>query len=792
MRNQLLDVQRIKLNRYEFALKEAILFLGKPLLSYEDWLNNVDGADPLAAVSAAVANAARAASSTVSSYSYGKPLDSTQNAPPKHARHASLSAASGTNSAQYKMQQQSTTQSALAGSGLPSNVNDPAKLAEQQQARQRAGATNNSNSSNSPSQPNPLENASSIESQCLECMRLAINFLQSAQKSIRSIDDGSYFSEMSSPRLVLAENESLALLAANDSNRDGDDIDQSRSGIPKRLNSTKVVTLVDEARTSASSLSNKPSGVGATAATAVSSKGQIPPVAPVVNPGSLLAAKRSTSVKKLSGEEETDDGDLSIAVLAPQQTAAPTSPKKAKCDTCRSLLIQIDHLNDQAREMQAKIAYLEAEYTKECNSKKRIARSKDILDQEIEELTSQLFDQANRLVSDKARQLDETETALKDLKIKQRNLAKKLQAREDDLKFLKKQIYDMQSTQMQSNNFTSHSRHPTGDTVSSLRVATASMDNTQQLSTGSPRSRQPSSEADRTHIYNYSYSIVAGFDMFESSIAVDGIIFKEFQEHIKTVMLVASQPGANQLGVAYSTTFMKRCIHEDADPCLFYGYLNPAIASSKSGAYGSGFPVALKKRLSEGVMRGHCEIKLVAAGLASQSNPTPSSTLANAATTTSGVPGPSSSSNTAPDPQSLAGPNSPSLQQSRSPTQGPTSIVPKERCSICTIVRDCEYAMKLAPVPSGTKEWMSLCRFCRDRITSVMDFFAYTMHMLQGSIGPGKQGATILSIFRQMMWLRRRMVLAKIGSCSVFETAISAITGPGGGGDWETDIKILS
>ncbi|KAJ1330362.1 hypothetical protein BSLG_009496 [Batrachochytrium salamandrivorans] len=453
---------------------------------------------------------------------------------------------------------------------------------------------------------------------------------------------------------------------------------------------------------------------------------------------------------------------------------SPSGGGKAKCATCREHLIQIDHLKDTIKELQLETQHLEIEYNNEKSAKQRIIHSKENIDQEIEELTSQLFDQANHLVSEQARLRDETETSYKNLRIKFQMISKKLQSRDEELKLLKRQMYDVQGTQMFTNSFLCDERDghnhvsmgsnkaltPAIHTVSAHDEANMSI-GAAQFSRQQPGSIHPSMDMERPFIH-YSHTIVAGYDMFESSIAVDGVLFLEFQEHVKTIILAGSQSPIQAYTTTYSTTFMKRCIAESVEPCLLYSYQLPSTGFSKSVAYGGGMPASFKKKLMDCAMKGLCEVKLVVGVSSPRMGTTVTSSPNEKFTLGSSISG--------------------SLPQP----------VPKDRCALCTIVRDCEYAIQLLPVPSGSKQWMGLCRFCRDRVTSVLDFFTYSNYMLQGSIGPGKQGATILSIFRQMQWLCRRMSVAKIGSCSMFETPLSAITGPGGGGDWETDIKILA
>ncbi|KAH6563150.1 hypothetical protein BASA81_018241 [Batrachochytrium salamandrivorans] len=751
-KNLLLDMQRIKLYRYEFALKEAVLFLGKPLLAYDDWLNNRQGAGSLASVSAALGSLSNP-SLNQSSYTHDSHDDSA-GLTPQRSRHMSISPSGPLGVLS-------------APSGLPlknqSLACNPEKLHDTLATSLRIGVP-------AASPMLPL-NVTLLESQCLECMRLALNFLQSAQKSINAINAGTYVSTANT-FVASSENESLALLGSNSFNKcDSPSIRRHDSSSHSRAPRVEVGRS-DSFRASGLSSVNAFSQDLKTASSS-NTQASRSSVMPGI-PGSSRAMKNTAylPVGRKTGErdDEQDEGDLSTT----STMISPSGGGKAKCATCREHLIQIDHLKDTIKELQLETQHLEIEYNNEKSAKQRIIHSKENIDQEIEELTSQLFDQANHLVSEQARLRDETETSYKNLRIKFQMISKKLQSRDEELKLLKRQMYDVQGTQMFTNSFLCDERDghnhvsmgsnkaltPAIHTVSAHDEATMSI-GAAQFSRQQPGSIHPSMDMERPFIH-YSHTIVAGYDMFESSIAVDGVLFLEFQEHVKTIILAGSQSPIQAYTTTYSTTFMKRCIAESVEPCLLYSYQLPSTGFSKSVAYGGGMPASFKKKLMDCAMKGLCEVKLVVGVSSPRMGTTVTSSPNEKFTLGSSISG--------------------SLPQP----------VPKDRCALCTIVRDCEYAIQLLPVPSGSKQWMGLCRFCRDRVTSVLDFFTYSNYMLQGSIGPGKQGATILSIFRQMQWLCRRMSVAKIGSCSMFETPLSAITGPGGGGDWETDIKILA
>jgi hypothetical protein len=112
--------------------------------------------------------------------------------------------------------------------------------------------------------------------------------------------------------------------------------------------------------------------------------------------------------------------------------------------------------------------------------------------------------------------------------------------------------------------------------------------------------------------------------------------------------------------------------------------------------------------------------------------------------------------------------------------------VQKLKCVMCTIIRECEYKASFGPIENPKPETGSLCRFCRDRVLATQDFFSFITYL-----SSGKHSATILSTFKKILWLKRRMALSIIGSNSLFETELSAILGPGGGGDWEKTTDIV-
>ena len=565
-KNTELDIQRIKLKRYEFALKEAMLFLNKPIASYEGWLNEA-------------------------------------------------SANSG-----------ETLKKALSGAIQSSKKDTQDKS----------------------SKVAPVEELSEMELVSLECLRIARNYLDNAQKYVDNVDNGTIQFQELQP-LVVNENE--ALLLRND----------------KETPRSSIASSARHSRANVREL-NEP----------------------------------------FSDTEESDVG------MGTRLAASIPTPTGLKCDKCREWMIRCDKLNDLKTELDKKVAGLEKELEKESKAKKRLQDAKDLMDQELEDLTSTLFDQANHMVIKESRIRDDLNTKNKDLAKKLASLNDRFKAREQDIVDLKKALYQTEQV-------------PVNDSIS----------------------RKPSASSGAV---GFTHTVISGYDEFRTHVAVDGILFQEFQEHIRATMVSLSAPNpASHL----STNFIKRCMAEDVEPSLFYNYQLGSLPKQ----YGTGLSQSLKKKFIEAVTKAGVEVRMFK----------PPDQVIHESKATLEIP------------------------EGRDSVRMKTSFAFKDKCFVCTILRDCEYEIAFKVADKSTKqEWIPLCRFCRDRTIASLDFFTFLEHLRKGVIGPGKSGATILSLFKQLMWLRRRINLAKVGSCSLFETEVSSLLGPGDNGDWEKYIAIIS
>ncbi|KAI8906757.1 hypothetical protein EDD86DRAFT_271005 [Gorgonomyces haynaldii] len=565
-KNAEIDQQRIQLKRYEFSLKEAVLFLKKPMSAYDKWLN-------------------------------GQPAN------PIEELHQVLLKVAEKNGKQVKDKQVLTS-----------------------------------------------DDMTPRESVGLECIRLALNYLENAQKYVEAVDRGEIVFQELAP-LVANENEALFLAKEQ----------TPTSSVPTSIHNS-FTDLTGQQRVS-------------------------------ISPG-----------KRDPRDIDLDEGDIGGQTNRRSNETTPVSSNS--CSKCRDYQLQMDALSDKIRSLETEKNLLDKRVQTEIKSKQRLQKAKEVMDQELEDLTSTLFDQANQMVIQEARVRDDLNTRNKELSKTIKSLNARLQMREDDLVQLKKALY------------------------------------AKQEATDAPKDGQvdPKTPA----FQGYKHSIVSGFDEFRSFIAVDSLLFQEFQEYVKAMMLATGQPAQQAMTTTLGTTFVKRCMLEDVEPCLYYSY-----QFSSQVKYGTGLTQSMKKKMMDCMQKCQFEVRLFV-------------------------------------PEKIVS------KDQESSHKGTPSFAFKDKCNLCTIDRDCEYQAHFGtPDKNGKIEWLSLCRFCRDRAIAVFDFFNFLSYSRQGLVGPGKSGATILSLFRQVLWLRRRMHIAKVGSCSLFESEASAVTGPGGGGDWEKYTTIL-
>ncbi|KAJ3182434.1 rab guanine nucleotide exchange factor S2 [Geranomyces variabilis] len=716
-KNSLIDIMRIKLNRYEFAVKEGILFLGKPMLSYEEWLNRGGGT-----------------------------IEQQQPVPATGASESSRFDTLPTVNKTYAI----TEVKSLS----------PGQMAEKQQAQKASDFDNFPivARGNGAGGAGAVGGPPNFEVQLMECMRLALNYLKNAHASVQAITSG-VMPATSQPKLNFDGLEADALNAPPPQRSRNPS--QSRDSSPGRK---PLLSGEKNSGTQTPPLQNS---------VASSSKSIRSFTTSGTHERTLLAQRAASALfNAATSLPEDDESDLATN----QRSSGPSTPTTGgRCANCRELTTQLHQHQLAIDSLKSDITELADELDEERAVRDRLQLSKDILDQELEELTAQLFDQANRMVIDEAKMRDQLEQSNRQLRGELGEVAQKFHRRDEELRALRAALRALEAAKLRS---TSHSNLPSSGISPTSPLGSYSNLGVRRRSSlrkggniGSPYGSNPT----------------LAFNQYAApTLTVDGIIYAEFQDHVRDSMsAVTTMPN--------TTNFVKRCMAEDIEPCLFYVYHQDSGGLFKGTG---GLSASGRKRLLDNVARAQCEITPQWRSRESLAADGADSGMGRAASRSSGAP-------------SSGVPSSPSSQSS-SPSRVPTG---KAKCLTCTLTRDCEYKIRFPPTlkPStGSSNnlsmsptaaftgpelaWHPLCRFCRDRVLAVLEFYAFLAHIRDGV----KQGATLLGMFRQALWLRRRMAICRIGSTALFEGDVGAAGYTGGGtgrfeagGEWENWVHIL-
>ncbi|CAG8535442.1 10762_t:CDS:2 [Acaulospora morrowiae] len=438
---------------------------------------------------------------------------------------------------------------------------------------------------------------------------------------------------------------------------------------------------------------------------------------------------RKEEVEQDDESDEEDERHHRIHDLLPPPGPVPDISQTNLCPNCNTLLAQVDQHIEERAYLKRDLSALAVSLTEEQTLRAQVQASKDYLEMEIDEWINAMFEKVNQMVFDEANSREELELLNRETKGKMENALKSSGSRQDRLRELKLLLVHLDSTKQRQ----------------AAPTLNGSLLNRNSVVRRSLMSNSPVHSARSSRIFgnfgHMSPSIFSSNSIDEVVFAkskrvyIDGVVFEEFQEYIKS--FVTSPAPSNSTP---THPFMKRCMAVDIQPCLFEG-----SSSWKSPFY--------KRRLLDAIMKNQCEIQTVLPSTANSIQSTPNTSQIS-----------NSTSNTR---QSVY------YEQPQAPTV---------KCGLCGHLRSCEYRMRLSgtdvAVPptatmtpssrfsvTGSPAWIPLDRFCRDRVVAVCDFYAYLSHLRQGLL----VNSPVWGIYKQCLKHRRRMSLARVGGVSMLD-----------------------
>ncbi|KAF9109816.1 RAB3A interacting protein [Mortierella sp. AM989] len=211
---------------------------------------------------------------------------------------------------------------------------------------------------------------------------------------------------------------------------------------------------------------------------------------------------------------------------------------------------------DNLLSVQKDLTVLNDKYVNEIEKVAEMQHAKEMVENELEELSRTLFEEANGMVATEARARHQLELTRKHLELELKDARERLSTETSQLKELKIKMEAMVESSPQS-------KRSSANPVDRASVDLAQLFGLSKISEPTLEPQEP-----------------------ETAIAIDSQLMQEFKEFV-------TQSSTVRLTKIHSLSFMRHCQEEDVEPCLRFG-ISPRVPA---------------KRLTEGICTNTCYIE---------------------------------------------------------------------------------------------------------------------------------------------------------------------------------------
>ncbi|KAJ3145111.1 rab guanine nucleotide exchange factor S2 [Geranomyces variabilis] len=417
----------------------------------------------------------------------------------------------------------------------------------------------------------------------------------------------------------------------------------------------------------------------------------------------------------------------------------------------------------------------------EVEVRAELQHSKDAVQEELEELTRSLFEEANTMVATEARSRHELAQRESNLRVKMLEMEAQLQMERDQLKELRARMQRMESDFGSSMNLVDPGRLSAHSSNNSVEGAAA---------------RDPQGAA--------PHGAGTGNNGPAPEEAIDSVLFAEFEDFMTASSDV-------RLGKMHALPFMKNALEDDVSPCLRFG----------------GNPRTSTKRLIDAITANTCFVEEInpaqLANLEARRNRTdsgpgtPRAASVSPSRESSQIGGRraadshddyvSAPGNTGASPvtqQKSAGSNAifnkTVMERLSNAFSSGTMSLSNSNASLSSVLNSCSACGRAAPPPQSSSSaassttghhlsaqplqqpppppvsnpirfqfrtsdspedsWNPICQQCRDRLVAVCEFYNFARHVRQGLYSTRRPQ----DLYLEVLTMKRRMFYARIGA----------------------------
>ncbi|KAI8599686.1 hypothetical protein EDD21DRAFT_287475, partial [Dissophora ornata] len=239
-----------------------------------------------------------------------------------------------------------------------------------------------------------------------------------------------------------------------------------------------------------------------------------------------------------------------------KRAASETAESEALRKKVKELEEALTTKDNEHQSVQRDLSILNDKYVDEIEKVAEMQHAKEMVENELEELSRTLFEEANGMVASEARARHQLELTRRHLELELKDAHERLAAETSQLKELKSKMEAMIDSQPQS-------KRSSANPSDRGSVDLAQLFGLSKISEMEPASQEP-----------------------ETAIAIDGQLIQEFKEFV-------TQSASVRLAKIHSLSFMRHCQEEDVEPCLRFGN-TPRVSG---------------KKLTEGICSNTCYIE---------------------------------------------------------------------------------------------------------------------------------------------------------------------------------------
>jgi hypothetical protein len=396
---------------------------------------------------------------------------------------------------------------------------------------------------------------------------------------------------------------------------------------------------------------------------------------------------------------------------------------------------------EEANNLRHDVKILNQKLINEMEKRTEIQHTNDLMYTDLEQLTRQLFEEANGMVETEASRRYELEKAKRRLELQLEEVNMRLATESEQLKELKGKFEDVMESIPSSGQGTTDTEDTDTSALSEDELRLSSHKMNHHL------------YEEESHVNNAvtKQEFIRGTQAVDDFMTIDQPQYREFDKFVQQCHASVLQHAKPvQL---FSVPFIKRCLSEDIEPCL-QSYMLGGRSSYQ--------------KLIQSIFENRCMVEEIV-----DLNEMNSNQLLPLETTLSSMQSP-----TILDEGSIheLRTSSPKLSKSDHESQEPSSH-PREdpkmakspyskvsneghKCQMCGMELTCQFRYRL----SNTDPWHFIDTYCRDRLVAVCEFYTF-VKMLQQKLLVNRN---VADLYYESAYLRRQIFYARIGFLNFF------------------------